>query len=73
MSRAAGAVHHLFYDLSTSSGLRIACVAWRFWLLGNKGGRGQKNREEIGAGPIQASSGHSDSANRPGYEADLFV
>ena len=29
---------------------RIACVAWRFWLLSNKGGRGQKNREEIGAG-----------------------
>ena len=28
----------------------VACVAWRFWLLGNKGGRGQKNFEEIGAG-----------------------
>ena len=30
----------------------IACVAWRFWLgvLSNKGGRGQRNREEIGAG-----------------------
>ena len=28
----------------------VACVAWRFWLLSNKGGRGQKNREEIGAG-----------------------
>ena len=29
----------------------IACVAWRFWLgaLSNKGGRGQKNREEIEA------------------------
>ena len=29
----------------------IACVAWRFWLgaLSNKGGRGQRNREEIGA------------------------
>ena len=27
----------------------LACVAWRFWLLSNKGGRGQKNREEIGA------------------------
>ena len=24
----------------------LACVAWRFWLLSNKGGRGQKNREE---------------------------
>ena len=31
---------------------RVACVAWRFWLgaLSNKGGRGQRNREEIGAG-----------------------
>ena len=30
----------------------IACVAWRFWLgaLSNKGGWGQRNREEIGAG-----------------------
>ena len=30
--------------------LKIACVAWRFWLgaLSNKGGRGQRNREEIG-------------------------
>ena len=28
----------------------LACVAWRFWLLSNKGGWGQKNREEIGAG-----------------------
>ena len=29
----------------------LACVAWRFWLgeLSNKGGRGQRNREEIGA------------------------
>ena len=28
----------------------LACVAWRFWLgaLSNKGGRGQRNREEIG-------------------------
>ena len=31
---------------------KLACVAWRFWLgeLSNKGGRGQRNREEIGAG-----------------------
>ena len=31
---------------------RVACVAWRFWLgeLSNKGGRGQRNREELGAG-----------------------
>ena len=30
----------------------LACVAWRFWLgaLSNKGGRRQRNREEIGAG-----------------------
>ena len=29
----------------------LACVAWRFWLgaLSNKGRRGQRNREEIGA------------------------
>ena len=29
----------------------LACVAWRFWLgaRSNKGGRGQRNREEIGA------------------------
>ena len=34
------------------SGNALACVAWRFWLgkLSNKGGRGQRNREEIGAG-----------------------
>ena len=31
----------------------LAYVAWRFWLLSNKGGRGQKNREEIGAGATQ--------------------
>ena len=32
--------------------LILACVAWRFWLgeLSNKGGRGQRNCEEIGAG-----------------------
>ena len=30
----------------------LACVAWRFWLgvQSNKGVRGQRNREEIGAG-----------------------
>ena len=30
----------------------VACVVWRFWLgvQSNKGGRGQRNREEIGAG-----------------------
>ena len=30
----------------------LACVAWRFWLLSDKGGRGQKNCQEIGAGAI---------------------
>ena len=32
--------------------LSVACVAWRFWLgaLNNKGGWGQRNRKEIGAG-----------------------
>ena len=35
----------------------VACVAWRFWLgelsdkgAAGEGGRGQRNREEIGAG-----------------------
>ena len=30
--------------------IAIACVAWRFWLgvVSNIGGRGQRNREEIG-------------------------
>ena len=32
----------------------LACVAWQFWLLSNKGGRGQKNREEIGAGATES-------------------
>ena len=33
------------------NGKMLACVAWRFWLgaLSNKGGRGQRNCEEIGA------------------------
>ena len=34
----------------------LACVAWRFWFLSNKGGRGQKNREEIGAGATELSA-----------------
>ena len=29
------------------SSICIACVAWRFWLLSNKGGRGQKNRAPL--------------------------
>ena len=39
----------LSYDVVTWD---VACVAWRFWsgALSNKGGRGQRNRKEIGAG-----------------------
>ena len=36
----------------------LACVAWPFWLLSNKGGRGQKNREEIGAGKPPCYAGY---------------
>ena len=42
-------------SLCSSLPLRIACVAWRFWLGalsnigGRSGGRGLRNREEIGA------------------------
>ena len=36
----------MFSDASQT----VACVAWQFWLLTNKGGRGQRNREGIGAG-----------------------
>ena len=32
---------------------KLGCVAWRFWLLSNKSGRGQRNREEIGAGATE--------------------
>ena len=35
----------------------VAWVAWKFWLGAlstcNKGGRGQRNREEIGAGVLE--------------------
>ena len=36
----------------------IACVAWRFWLGGqsNKGGRGQRNLEEIEVGALSRAS-----------------
>ena len=39
---------HMYLDIA---GGVVACVAWRFWLgaLSNKVGRGQRNREEIGA------------------------
>ena len=38
--------------ISVCPGNFLACVAWQFWLaaLSNKGGRRQRNREEIGAG-----------------------
>ena len=41
--------NHLRVSLT---GRAVAYVAWRFWLgaLSNKGRRGQRNREEIGAG-----------------------
>ena len=40
-----------YWQHSHEVGRNVACVAWRFWLgaLSNKGGRGQRNREEIGA------------------------
>ena len=50
------------------SGLRticdLACVAWRFWLgaLSNKGGLGQRNREEIGVGATYFSRGFAAPA-----------
>ena len=51
--------------------LHLACVAWRFWLLSNKGGRGQKNREEIGAGatekPPARTGGFFESVRMPAY------
>ena len=42
----------IFIASASVTALLLACVAWRFWLgeLSNKGGRGQRNREEIGAG-----------------------
>ena len=43
----------------------FACVAWRFWLLSNKGGRGQKNREEIGAGATGFSFSRGFAARAP--------
>ena len=40
--------------LARGTSAKLACVAWRFCLgaLSNKGGRGQRNREEIGAEAI---------------------
>ena len=52
-SSSPGLLSKSYYNLYAlaSSCPKIACVAWRFWLgaLSNKGGRGQRNREEIGA------------------------
>ena len=60
---------------------RIACVAWRFWLgaLSNKGGRGQRNREEIGAGATYFSRGFAarshalPPASRANFAATLLL
>ena len=43
--------HHLPLTVFSFS-IFLACAAWQFWLgaLNNKGGRGQRNHEEIGAG-----------------------
>ena len=45
----------------------LACVAWRFWLgaLSNKGGRGQRNREEIGAEATWKTAGFYFSRGFP--------
>ena len=55
----------------------LACVAWRFWLLSNKGGRGQKNREEIGAGatekPPARTGGFFESVRMPAYGSFRLV
>ena len=47
----------IFIASASVTALLLACVAWRFWLgeLSNKGGRGQRNREEIGAGEDRKS------------------
>ena len=56
---------------------KVACVAWRFWLLSNKGGRGQKNREEIGAGatekPPARMGGFFESVRMPAYGSFRLV
>ena len=44
----------------------VARVAWRFWLgaLNNKGRRGQRNREEIGARATYSSRGFAGRCPR---------
>ena len=58
-------------------GTVVACVARRFWLLSNKGGRGQKNREEIGAGatekPPARTGGFFESVRMPAYGSFRLV
>ena len=41
-------------NIAVREGARVACLAWRFWLgaLSNKGERGQRYCEEIGASPL---------------------
>ena len=48
--RSRGWTHISFWQENRTYS-KVACVAWRFSLgaLSNKGGRGQRNREEIGA------------------------
>ena len=47
-----GLMKHITRAASCKVARGVACVAGRFWLgaVSNKGGRGQRNREEIGAG-----------------------
>ena len=57
------------FVLKTST--KLACVAWRFWLLSNKGGRGQKNREEISRGFV-AAPGSTKPPCYTGYHQTCF-
>ena len=52
----------------------LACVAWRFWLdaLSNKGGRGRRNREEIGAEATYFSRGFA-ARSRANFAATLLL
>ena len=47
----------------------LACLAWRFWLgaLSNKGGRGQRNCEEIGASPLVRPARQNHHATQANY------
>ena len=50
-----------------------ACVAWRFWLgaLCNKGGRGQRNCEEIGA--VRGFATHGPGSTKPPCYAGYWI